>query len=104
MQNNSKIINERDVVLWFNIVLVGVATLLLFYYIMMANVVTAKNYKVQILKDKLEVLAETNGVLMARKLSLESPSSLIEFAKSRSLVEAKNILYIFENNSNVAQR
>ena len=103
MQNSLKTIQEKDIVVWVNIVLIGVVLLLLFYYITMANIVTAKSYKVQVLKDKFEVLAETNGALMARKLALESSSSLIEFAKSRSFVEARHVLYIFENN-NVAQR
>lgn len=96
-------IKELDIVLWVNIMLVGIVSLLFFYYITMANVVTAKSYRVQVLKEKLEVLAETNGALMAKKLALENSSLLIEFAKSRSLVEAKRVLYIFENN-NVAQR
>jgi len=97
-------IGERDMVLWVNIVLAGVILLLLFYYIIMANIVTVRNYKIQVLQDDLEVLAETNGALMAKKLALESSSSLIEFAKSRSLIEARNVLYIFENSGDVAKR
>ena len=97
------IIQERDAFLWVNIALFGVVSLLLFYYVMVANSVASKNYRVQILHDKLEALAETNGVLMTKKIISESPTALLEFARLKNLVEAKNILYIFENK-NVAQR
>jgi len=89
--------------LWVNLTLIGVAFLLLFYYVMMANSVTAKNYKVQTLQDKLGTLTEANSLLIAKKLVLENSASLLEFARSASLVKAGNILYIFENK-NFAQR
>ncbi|MBI2065002.1 MAG: hypothetical protein HYT62_03060 [Candidatus Yanofskybacteria bacterium] len=100
---HSNTIREGDVILWINIVFAGIASLLLFYYVMMANVVSAENYRIQTLRDKIELLAETNGDLMNQKLLLENPNVLFEFAKSHGLVEAKNISYIFENK-NVAQR
>jgi len=96
-------IKEHDAVLWVNLTLIGVAFLLLFYYVMMANSVTAKNYKVQTLQDKLGTLTEANSLLIAKKLVLENSASLLEFARSASLVKAGNILYIFENK-NFAQR
>ena len=105
MANHNKInnIEERDVVLWVNFIMIGVASLLLFYYVMVANMITTKNYKIQTLRDKLEVLTELNGSLMSRKITLESPTTLLEFARAQSFIEARNIVYIFENK-NVAQR
>lgn len=103
MANKINTIKERDIVLWVNILLVGMGVLLLFYYVMMANYIAGTNYRVQTLKDKVSILAEVNSSLMSRKISLESPIVLLEFAKSRNLVEARNISYIFENK-NVAQR
>ncbi|MDP3697133.1 MAG: hypothetical protein Q8R55_03815 [Candidatus Taylorbacteria bacterium] len=103
MRKNINTIGEKDVFLWVNIALVGMASLLFFYYIMMANSITTKNYKAQTLRDKMGVLSEANGLLMAEKLILESPAALVEFAKSSNFVEARSILYIFENR-NVAQR
>ena len=96
-------IGEHDIFMWVNITMIGITILLLLYYVMIANTITAKNYKVQTLRDKLEVLAEINGALMSKKISLESPTAILEFAKAQSLVEARNIVYIFENR-NVAQR
>lgn len=103
MRKNINTIKEQDVFLWVNITLFGVIILLIFYYVMMANSVTAKSYKVQTLREKLEVLSESNGVLISKKLVMESPSTLLEFARSVSLERAGNILYIFENKD-VAKR
>ena len=100
---HSNTIKERDIILWINIVLIGTASLLLSYYVIMANVVASKNYRMQTLRDQIELLTEANNGLMAQKLLLETPNTLFEFAKSHSLVEAKNISYIFENK-NVARR
>ena len=103
MPKNINTIKERDIVVWVNILLAGIVVLLLFYYVLMANTTAETNYHIQTLRDKNSVLAEVNSSLMSRKISLESPIALIEFAKSRNFVEAKNISYIFENK-NVAQR
>lgn len=103
MRKNINTIQTKDAVLWVNIVLFGMAALLMFYYVIMANSVTAKNYKVQTLRDKLEVLTEANSSLISKKLALESSASLLEFARSSNLVKAGNIFYIFESK-NVAQR
>ena len=79
------------------------ATMLFFYYVMMANAIASKNYKTQVLREKIQSLAETNSVLMTKKLILETPMALLEFAKAQQLVEARNISYIFEGK-NVALR
>ncbi len=102
-RKQSNTIHDRDVFLWINISLIGMVSLLIFYYVMMANSIAAKNYRVQTLRNQLETLAEANSSLMSKKISLESPMALLEFARAQSLVEAKNIVYIFENK-NVAQR
>lgn len=103
MRKNINTIGEKDMVLWVNFALIGVVALLFFYYVMMANSIASKNYQIQTLRDKMGVLSEASGLLMAEKLILESPTALFEFAKSSNLVEARNILYIFENR-NVAQK
>ncbi len=103
MSKQTNTIKQKDVIIWVNIAFIGMSVLLLFYYIMEANSITSKSYKVQILRDKIESLAEDNGVLMSKKLTLEAPGAIEDFAKLNGLVAAKNISYIFENK-NVAQR
>lgn len=103
MRRQLNTIQEKDVFLWVNISLIGIAFLLLVYYIMVANSIASKNYKTQVLQNKTESLTEANSVLMSKKLVLETPAALLEFARSQQLVEAQNISYIFEGK-NVARR
>ncbi|OGN01848.1 MAG: hypothetical protein A3B91_04025 [Candidatus Yanofskybacteria bacterium RIFCSPHIGHO2_02_FULL_41_29] len=104
MRKNTSTIKEKEVILWINFALFGVVLLLTFYYIMMANNVTAKSYKVQTLRDKIESLVEVNSVLMSKKIATESQAILLEFAKAKNLVEARNIVYIFENTNVALQK
>lgn len=94
---------EQDIVLWTNLCLIATVALLLFYYIITANSIAGTSYRIQTLQDKISILAEINSSLMSNKISKENPVALLEFAKSRNLVEARNVSYIFENK-NVAQR
>ena len=103
MSKHSNTIREKDAVLWVNIALFGIVSLLFFYYVVVANSVAANSYKVQVLQDELESLVESNSSLVAQKMALESPTALLELARAQSLVAAGNIVYIFEN-TNVAQR
>lgn len=96
-------IQEKDILLWVNVSLIGVTCLLFVYYIMMANSIASRSYKTQVLHDTIEELSEKNSVLMSKKMVLETPASLLDFARSQQLVEAKNISYIFEGR-NVARR
>ena len=104
MRKNIATIQEKDVVLWVNIALIGMATLLFFYYVMTANSIASKSYRTQVLMDKVEVLSEANSLLMSQKLTLDTPDKISEFAQSQQLVEAKNISYIFEKKNVALQR
>jgi hypothetical protein len=103
MAKYTNTIIETNAVSWINVSLIGVALLLLFYYVAIANSVTSKNYKVQVLREKIELLSEENSTLMSQKMLLENPLTLSELAKTRDLVQAGNVSYIFENKD-VAQR
>lgn len=97
-------ISERDIFMWVNISLIGVSLLLVFYYVMLANTVTSSDYRVQTLREELGMLSELNASLMSDKLALENPTALLAFARANNLVEAKNIVYIFENRNVALQR
>ena len=103
MQKQTATTKKGDTVLWANIILFGVVLLFFFYYIMTANSITAKSYKIRTLRDKVEALSETNSALMSKKIAVESQANLIKLAKDQSLVEARSIVYIFENK-NVAKK
>ena len=104
MRKNISTIKENDVVLWVNIALIGMASLLFFYYIMIANSIASKSYRTQVLMDTVDSLSEANGLLMSQKIALDTPAKISEFADSHQLVQAKNISYIFEKNDVALQR
>jgi len=78
-------------------------SLLLLYYVIVSNSITVKNYNIDILKSKVVSLYEINGQLVAKKLVFEDPSYLSLFAEGNNMVEASNIIYLFES-SGVAQK
>ena len=104
MKQNTNIVNEGDAVLWFNMIFLVMILTLLFYYVVTANSIASKNYRTQILADKIELLSETNNLLMSQKLALDTPVKISEFARSQQLIEAKNISYIFEKKNVALQR
>ena len=73
------------------------------YYVVQANIIAASNYKISLLNQKLESLNEVRSSLAAQKSSMEDPARILEFALSQKMVEAKNVVYLFENG-NVALR
>lgn len=103
MRKNINTIKESNAILWLNLSLIGIVLPMIFYYVMIANSVTTKNYQIQTLQNKLETLTEINSSFISKKIALESPATLLEFARSFGLVKASNVLYIFENKD-VAQR
>ena len=86
-----------------NTILLTAGVLLMLYYIMGANGMTSDNYKVKLMNDRLTQLNEEQSTLLAQKAGLEESLVTLNFAKSHSMVEAKNITYLFEAR-NVAQR
>ena len=104
MKQRINAIKERDAVMWVNIMLVGVVSLLLFYYVVMANSITSKSYRIQALRDRVSYLNEKSSAFMSERLVLESPAAILEFAKASNFVEARNVSYIFENNNVALQR
>ena len=96
-------INPINPILVSNVILLGLFGLLLSFYIIQANIIAADKYKVKILNEKLTSLNEIRTSLAAERSETEDPSELMEFARAKGMIEAKNITYIFENG-NVALR
>ena len=86
-----------------NMILLGIAVLVLSFYIIQANTIAADKYNIKVLGDRLTSLNEVLTSLSVQRSQTEDPSGLTKFAVSHNMVEAKNITYIFENGD-VAQR
>ncbi len=87
----------------FNVILSLIAGLLIIYYVVQANIIAASNYKISLLNQKLESLNEVRSSLATQKSSMEDPVRVLDFALSQNMVEAKSVIYLFENG-NVALR
>lgn len=86
-----------------NVALAVLISLLLVYYVVTANSITAWNYKIQKINQNIVSLGETGSALAAQQSSLEDTGLLADFAKNNNMTEAQNIVYLFESK-NVALR
>jgi hypothetical protein len=104
MKKTNAQIQPINPILVSNVILLGVLGLLLSFYIIQANMIAADRYKVKILNEKLTSLNEARTSLSAQRSETEDPSELAEFARSRGMVQASNVAYIFENGNVALQR
>lgn len=100
MSKSNIIINK---IFTTNIAILLLLALLLVYYVMVSNSITSNSYKIKILRERINILSETNGQLVSHKLVFEDPSRLSLFAINHNMVKASNIIYLFES-SGVARR
>ncbi|OGM97776.1 MAG: hypothetical protein A2735_01300 [Candidatus Yanofskybacteria bacterium RIFCSPHIGHO2_01_FULL_41_21] len=87
-----------------NIVLICLAVVTFSYYIAGVNAVTSGKYRVSTERNKIIQLTETQSMLTLEKSTTEDPVAAMAFAKDKHLVEAKDIVYVFENNNVALQR
>jgi len=95
--------HSLDKTSYVNIALATLICVLLAYYIIVANSIASWSYRVEKLSQQLFSASEVSSTLMAQRSSLESTGLLVNFAKTNNMVEAQNVLYLFENK-NVALR
>ncbi len=74
-----------------------------FLYVIWANGAASYDYQSTQLREELVRLTDTNSALLSQKNSTEDPASAVEFAHNQGMVEAKDVVYVFENG-NVALR
>lgn len=73
------------------------------YYIAGVNAVASGEYNISAKRTKIAKLAESQSLLTAEKSATEDPVAAMAFAQAQHMTEAKDIVYVFENN-NVALR
>ncbi len=74
------------------------------YYIASANAVTSREYNISAVRTKIAKLIEIQSLLTVQKSATEDPISAAAFAKAQQMVEAKDIVYVFENNNVALQK
>lgn len=87
-----------------NILLVCLCATGLGYYIAFVNSNASSQYRISSLRSQVAHLSENQSALSAEKSAVENPISAGVFAQSRRMVEAKDILYVFENGKVALQR
>jgi hypothetical protein len=102
LKNNT--INHFTNTAILNIFLITTTIFLLFYFVIVSNIITSSNYKIKLLNDELSKLTETNSLLTSKKLSIEDSLILMDFVKENNMVEADFITHIFENGNVAALR
>jgi hypothetical protein len=73
------------------------------YYLSGANAVASSEYHATSLRNQIAHLNDQQSTLTAEKSATENPASAEAYAQNQHMVEAKDILYVFENG-NVALR
>jgi len=89
--------NYISIIFIFNVTLSLIVGLLVIYYVVQANIIAASEYKISLLNQRLESLNEIRSSLEAQKSLMEDPTKILDFALSQNMVEAKNVVYLFEN-------
>lgn len=87
-----------------NVFLLAATVLMMMYFVIVSNIVTASNYGIGLLNEELAGLTETNGVLTAQKLSIEDSSAILNFAQAHHMVEAGHVTHIFESGNVALQQ
>ena len=82
-----------------NILLIAVCACGLAYYLTSANQAASAEYKVTSLRTKISRLNEEQAVLMFSKSITEDPDKALQYAHEQNMTEAKDIVYVFENNN-----
>lgn len=95
----SENLNELNLTVIINAALVLVFLTVVFIYIVNANIMAANSYKIKQANDQLNLLNEIHANLMSQKGGIDEILKIKNFAKNQNMIEAKNIIYLFENGN-----
>jgi len=87
-----------------NVFLLAAIIFLMIYFVVVSNITISSKHKTNLLNEELFSLIEINSLLTARQLSIESSSTVLNFAQSRGMVEAQYVTHVFESGEVAALR
>ena len=93
-----------NLVVSINAVLICLVVVGFGYYIAGVNAVASSEYHISAERTKIAKLTEAQSSLTAEKSVTEDPVAATVFAQAQHMVEAKDIVYVFENNSVALQK
>jgi cell division protein FtsB len=74
------------------------------YYVAGANAVASTEYHISAERAQIAKLTQDQSSLTAEKSATEDPASAAAFAQAQHMVEAKDIVYVFENDNVALQK
>lgn len=79
-----------------NLILLFVCVSLILFYIVEINSFISEEYRIKILKKRLSKVAEEQKALHSQKFNLDSFPQIVQFTSRTNMVEARGVIYIFE--------
>ena len=89
---------------FLNVFLICLTVVGFAYYIAGINAVTSSEYNISAIRTKISKLTEAQSLLTAEKSATENPAITTAFARAQLMVEAKDVVYVFENNNVALQK
>jgi len=86
-----------------NLILLAMCVFLIVFYIVQINLLVSREYRVEILNNKLAKLLDQQNNLQADKFISDGMPQVAQFAQKSGMIEANNAVYVFEESS-FAQR
>jgi len=87
----------------FNLAILGACVFLIIFYIVQMNQFISHQYRTEVLRERLKSMVQEQNKIQLSKFQYDGIPQIDRFARSQGMVEAGNILYIFEERS-VAQK
>jgi hypothetical protein len=87
-----------------NIALICLCAGALVYYVAGVNSLASGGYYISALRSQISQLTQIYSLLTAEKSATENPVSATAFAQAQHMIEAKDILYVFESNNVALQK
>lgn len=82
-----------------NLVVLLLCVFLLIFYIVQVNELVSRQYRIDILKNRLGSLMEKQHKTQAEKFGYDGIPQIVQFARRSGMVEGINSIYIFEKSS-----
>ena len=87
-----------------NLMLIGLFALMLFVYVVQMNGITANNYRIKTLTDKISSLNEVNSSLSVSRAVIDDVGIIMEFAKSNNMIKGDGSVALYGDARVAMQR
>ncbi len=90
----NQVIAQPSPLVLLNVALVGAVLALLAYFVVTTNAVTAREYSLRSLNDRLTSMQEKHSELAAEQNLLGDHATVLQFAQTHQMVEAHEVVRV----------